>query len=279
MLIFRKVIKKILKLIYLKFSECQKQKAIHYYKLASSIHKNFIVSIIMHFMKNKKIENINLFEQRFYSQNGEDGIIKIIFDKIKTTNKFCVEFGIQSIEGNTIYLQKKGWNCLWMDGNGDGKIIKKEYITAENINFLFKKYNVPKEFDLLSIDIDSNDYWVWKAVLGYSPCVVIIEYNATIPLTENKTVKYYPELHWDGTNYFGASLLALETLGKSKGYTLIACDNAGVNAFFVRTDLIKNNFKIKKIEEIYKPPKYGKKINGKYIGYPFSNKSMISVKI
>ncbi|MCX6736554.1 MAG: hypothetical protein NTW73_00470 [Candidatus Parcubacteria bacterium] len=271
------MIKKLFKTIYSNLSKKQQEKALYYYKLSSFFCKNLKADLMRFFMKNRKIKDINLFEQRFYSQNGEDGIIKIIFDKIKTTNRFCIEFGIGPNEGNTIYLKKKNWNCLWMDGNGDGENIRKEYITAENINELFNKYNVSKEFDLLSIDIDSNDYWVWKAINGYFPRVVVIEYNASIPLTESRVVEYDPNLIWDGTSYFGASLLALKKLGDSKGYTLIACDNKGVNAFFVRNDLIKNNFEIKDIREIYRQPKYGKKVNGRYVGHPPSNKSMISV--
>lgn len=266
------MIKKLLKIIYLKLPQNQKIKAIYYYKLFCWFHKNLAAELIRFFIKNKKVENINLFEQKFYSQNGEDGIIRIIFDKIKTTNKFCVEFGIHPHEGNTIHLQKNKWYCLWMDGNGDDEKIKKEFITAENINLLFKKYNVPKEFDLLSIDIDYNDYWIWKAI-NIRPRVVVIEYNSSISLNESKVVEYEPNKCWDGTNYFGASLLALYKLGINKGYTLIGCDNSGTNAFFVRHDLVKNNFKVRDIKEIYKPPKYGKKINGKYIGHPPSTKN------
>jgi len=62
-----------------------------------------------------------LFEKRYYSQNGEDGLIEIIFSKIGTTKRFCVEFGIQPHEGNTIYLRQHDWNVLWMDANGDGE--------------------------------------------------------------------------------------------------------------------------------------------------------------
>lgn len=172
----------------------------------------------------------------------------------------------------------KYWDFLHMDcGDNLNPSIKKETVTTENINFLFKKYKVPKEFDLLSIDIDFNDYWVWKAIDGYSPRVVVIEYNASIPPTESKTIIYNPNARWDGTNYFGASLLALVKLGKRKGYALIGCEKKGVNAFFVRNDLIKNNFVIKNVEELYKPPGYGKKVNGKYTGHPPSNKLMISV--
>ncbi len=251
---------KSVRIIFFKLPENQKIKVARYYKFLLFFHRNLKANLIYFFTKNKKIKNINLFEQTFYSQNGEDGIIKIIFDRIKTTNKFCVEFGIHPYEGNTIYLKKKKWNCLWMDGNGDGKNIKKEYITAENINELFAKYNVLKEFDLLLIDIDFNDYWIWKAIDGYSPRVVVIEYNSSFPPTESKVVKYDPNAVWDGTNYFGASLLALVKLGESKGYTLVGCDSRGINAFFVRNDLIKDNFEIKDIKELYKSPKYEKKL-------------------
>ncbi len=238
---------------------------------------NPIAKVFTFFSKNREIKNINFFEQKYFSQQGEDGIIKIIFDKIGVTNKYCIEFGIHEQEGNTIYLERKGWDCLWMDGNGDGKKVKKEFITAENINSLFDKYNVPKEFDLLSIDIDSNDYWIWKAIENYSPRVVIIEYNASIPPNESKTVPYNPTAVWDKTNYFGASLLALTNLSKTKGYTLIGCDRNGVNAFFLRDDLVKNNFKIRSIEELYKPQGYGKKQNGKRLGHGKSDKTMIDV--
>ncbi len=121
------------------------------------------------FARNKKIENINLFDKKVYSQNGEDGIINIIFRKIGTTNKFCVEFGAgDGHECNTRYLiKKKKWKYLHMDTCHCSKtytIIKHEFITAENINNLFRKYKIPKKFDLLSIDVDFNDYWILKAI-------------------------------------------------------------------------------------------------------------------
>jgi hypothetical protein len=213
----------------------------------------------------KIIDNINLFDRKVFSQNGEDGIIEMIFRKIGTTDKFCVEFGVNDgHECNTRYLiEKKGWNYLHMDGGSYKKTytdIKKEFITAENINKLFKKYKVPKEFDLLSIDIDFNDYWVWKALKGYKPRVIIMEYNASIPPNESKTVPYSANRVWDGTMYYGASILALEKLGKIKGYSLIGCDKKGINAFFVRNDLIDGCFAKKTAEESYKPPKWGRNV-------------------
>jgi len=227
-----------------------------------------------------EISDLKIFEQKVYSQNGEDGIIIMIFKKIGTLNKFCVEFGVgDGRENNTRYLiERKGWTFLNMDCSHTAPpSAKKEFITADNINDLFEKYMVPNEFDLLSIDIDSNDYWVWKAIKNYSPRVVVIEYNASIPPDQAKAIEYDPNAEWDGTDYFGASLLALEKLGKEKGYSLIGCESKGINAFFIRNDLLKNNFKARSAIEVYFPPAYGKKLNGKYQGHPPSQRKMISV--
>ncbi len=154
--------------------------------------------------------------------------------------------------------------------------IKNEKVTAENIQNLFQKYNVPKNFDLLSIDIDYNDYWVWKSIVDFYPRVVIIEYNSSIPPNECRVVPYDPDAKWDGTNYFGASLLALKNLGLKKGYTLVGCDGAGVNAFFIKSDLIEDKT-IGDVEKLYKAPKYGAIINGIHIGHPPSDKKMMEI--
>lgn len=231
-------------------------------------------------LKNQTIQDIKRFERRVYSQNGEDGIIQIIFDKIGVTNKYFVEFGVQDAsECNCRYLRdKKGWEGLWMDaGDYQHPYIKKEFINAENVNELFEKYNVPKEFDLLSIDIDFNDYWVWKAIQGYSPRVLIMEYNSSYPPTFAGTVKYDAQRYWDGTNYFGASLLALVKISSEKGYTLIGCDSMGVNAFFVRNDLLGNHFKISTPEKLFMPPAFGVKNNGVFTGHPQSSEKFIEV--
>jgi len=136
---------------------------------------------------------------------------------------------------------------------------------------------VPKNFDLLSIDVDFNDYWVWKAVKDYFPRVISIEYNACYPPTESKTVPYDSHGKWDKrTNYFGASLLALVKLGLSKGYTLVGCDSNGINAFFVKNELVQNKIK-KTIHELYKPPKYGVIINGVYVGHQQSKRKLVNV--
>lgn len=226
------------------------------------------------------ITDIQVFEWKVFSESGEDGILQGIFSKIGTTNKFCVEFGAgDGIGCNTgLLITKLGWKGLQMDVREDVMHwVKRETVTAENINELFSTYQVPKEFDLLSIDVDFNDYWIWKALAGYSPRVVVIEYNASIPAHESKASVYDPNGVWDGTNYFGGSLKAMDELGKQKGYTLIGCNKKGVNAFFVRNDIVTGNMVSKTLFELYQPPQYGVRIQGKYVGHPASAKQMIDV--
>jgi hypothetical protein len=229
-------------------------------------------------LKDLPVGDLSLFEMRAHSQNGEDGILRIIFHKIGVTNKYCVEFGVgDGTECNTRRLvRKEGWSHLHMDcRERPPRGVHREMITAENIQRLFVKYGVPKQFDLLSIDIDSNDYWVWKAIEDYSPRVVVIEYNASIPPGESKTVPYNPGAAWDHTDFYGASLRAFWKLGRSKGYTLVGCDSRGINAFFVRDDLVGAHFPPKDVETPYRPPKYGRKAHGG--GHRPSGRRMVDV--
>ena len=161
--------------------------------------------------------------------------------------------------------------------DNDHTLIKKEFISAENINEILKKYDVPERFDLLSIDLDYNDYWIWEAIETYVPRVVVIEYNATLGPSESQVVEYDPYHRWDGTDHFGASLLALGRLGHLKGYELIGCDSKGVNAFFVRSDLVEDHFEIRSIEELYTPPGYGQMVDGVLVGHPPSDRAMTAI--
>lgn len=227
------------------------------------LHKTFCIPLLNVHLFARRIAFI---EHREYSQNGEDGIIAAIFGMIGTTNKYYVEFGVEDgVECNTRFLSKhKGWKGLLMDGSHSNPSLNlhREFITAENIEELLQKYDVPKEFDLLSIDIDGNDYWVWKAITHFSPRLVIMEYNACIPYEPAVTIPYDAAFQWDKTDYYGASLSALVSLGKEKGYTLIGTDPNGVNAFFVRHDLIKGHFHLQSPENIYRPASFkGKKGN------------------
>ncbi len=253
------------------------RRASSYRKRIKNFGKNFLAERRRKQERGKPITDLSRYEQQFYSQNGEDGILRAIFERIGETNRHSVEFGIHYEEGNTIYLRERGWNCLMMDGNGDGQEIKSEFITAENISELLTKYKVPAEFDLLSIDIDSNDYWVWKAINAFQPRVVVVEYNAMIPPTESLVRPYEPDAQWDGTNFYGASLLALYNLGKQKGYILIGCDSVAVNAFFVRNDLVMNHFVVQPLEQLYRPTTFGKQADGKFMGHGPGNRKMVPV--
>jgi hypothetical protein len=204
-------------------------------------------------------KKLNRYERQVYSQGGEDGILQEIFRRIGQTNNFFVEFGAGAgLENNTIFLLARGWNGCWLEGSGrnikslektfgflvDQKRlkIKKALVAAENVEQLFGDLAVPTEPDLLSIDIDGNDYWVWRAIKNYHPRVVAIEYNSLWPPDFSWVMKYNPSNRWQGDSYFGASLKSLEELGRQKGYKLVGCSFAGTNAFFVRDDLVANHF-------------------------------------
>jgi hypothetical protein len=202
---------------------------------------------------------LNRFEYQAFSQYGEDGIIEEIFNRIGTTNQYFVEFGVETgIECNSALLLFKGWSGTWIEGRPESaEIIREnfkniigqkkltllnEFITAENIQNLFDTAAVPKEPDLVSIDIDRNDYYIWKALTDYQPRVLCIEYNAIFPPGVEFVVAYDPNAVWDGTSNFGASLAAMNKLGLAKNYSLVACSFSGVNAFFVRNDCLQDKF-------------------------------------
>lgn len=220
-------------------------------------------------------KRLSLHEHKVFSQNGEDGIIAEIFRRIGTTNCFFVEFGCgkHGTENNSLFLLYQGWSGRWFEGKEKNAVrlrerlapfvqsgrlsIQAAIITAENINTVFGENKVPKEFDLLSIDIDSNDYWVWKALDAFSPRVVVIEYNSMYPPDVEWIMKYNPERSWGGNSHFGASLKSFELLGKKKGYSLVGCNFNGANAFFVRDDLVEKKFFAPfDAETHYEPPRY-----------------------
>jgi hypothetical protein len=205
---------------------------------------------------------LNSFEASVFSQSGQDGIIDEIMRRIGTTNQLCVEFGVGAgggFENNSTYLLAKGWTGCWIEADpvaGDrirrqmdflirtGRLrLRLSRVTVENIVELFEQLEVPREFDLLSIDIDSFDYWVWRSLSDYRPRVVVIEYNSFLPASADWIMPYDPESHWDGNSMvFSASLKAFEKLGEAMGYKLVGCDLSGSDAFFVRADLVGEMF-------------------------------------
>ena len=192
---------------------------------------------------------INLKDNKVFSQNGEDGIIEHIFDTIGTTNKFFLEFGTGpgAVECNTRHLREnKEWKGVMWDlgATPDNENIGlfKEKIELENVHGLFEKYNISENLDFMSIDIDYNDWHIWKKIgEKYKPRVVCIEYNFQYSPYDDVVAPYDPEggpMGREGklTSCAQGSILAYYKLAKYLGYSLICSDAKGINLFFIRND-------------------------------------------
>lgn len=178
------------------------------------------------------------------SQYGEDGIIEEIFKIIPEQTHWCVEFGAWDGKrfSNTYNLiNNHQWKGVLIEGekekfkdllatyssNKDVHCINK-YIEIEGNNTLdqlLKSTPIPTDFDLLSVDIDGNDFHIWKSLKEYKPKCVLIEFNPLIPADIEFVQPKDPDL------FQGTSLLSMQKLGKEKGYELICVNHE--NAFFV----------------------------------------------
>ena len=194
-------------------------------------------------------------EFKVYSQFGDDGIIQYLITHLPAVPSF-VEFGVEDYtEANTRFLLTHNqWQGLIMDGRPDldaavavqglpmlhDLSICSAFITAENINDLITGAGYAGEIGLLSIDIDGNDYWVWKAITCVQPQIVVAEYNAVFGSERAVTIPYAPAFTRQQAHhswlYFGASLRACCLLAEEKGYAFVGCNQAGNNAYFVRKD-------------------------------------------
>ena len=192
---------------------------------------------------------------RGLSQNEEDGIAVALFDRIGAPTRRFVEVGAGVNGGNSGFLAREcGWSGVMLEIHparvralqrrfGPAVTAVQARVTRENINGLLSSHGAAGDIDLLSVDIDGIDYWVWEGLSVCRPRLVIAEYNASFGATRSVTVPYDPEFNRRGFNvaksaYYGASLLALSRLGARKGYRLVVVEPRGVNAFFVREDLV-----------------------------------------
>jgi len=195
-------------------------------------------------------ERLTASRFRLLSQNQEDGILYSLFQQIGTTSKRFVELGSGATGGNAAMLAGEfGWTGLLVEGDA----AKVEYagrrfpratavcawITPETVNELLERHGYTGEVDLLSVDVDGCDYWVWKAITACSARVVMLEYNSMFGPDRAVTVPYDPKFNRRDHRfcYYGASLAAMTRRSAEKGYRLVAVEPTGVNAFFVRNDV------------------------------------------
>jgi len=217
---------------------------------------------------------LNTFEQKVFSQYGEDGIIQEIFRRIGVTNQTFIEFGVgNGLENNTLNLLMQDWLGLWIEGDSShaanirnhfsDELSSKQlhfiedFITPENIEELFAAAQMPEEPDLLSIDIDGNDYYVWEAINRYKPRVVVCEYNAIFPPPQRWRMARAHQMV-PISSHFGASLASLTALAERKDYKLVGCSLSGANAFYVRSDVVAGHEFVDPFtaENHYQPARY-----------------------
>jgi hypothetical protein len=199
-------------------------------------------------------------EYKVYSQWGEDGIIQHLVNNISIRNQVFIEFGVETYtESNTRFLLvNNNWSGLVLDGSQSNiDYIKSDsiywrynlkadcaFINSSNINVLISRNGLSGDIGLLSVDIDGNDYWVWKAIDVVNPAIVVCEYNSLWGFRDAVTTPYDPDFirskkHYSNL-YYGASIKALSDHASSKGYTLVAGNSAGNNVFFVKNELLGN---------------------------------------
>lgn len=199
-------------------------------------------------------------EFRCFSQNGEDGLLLYLFSLIGTTNKRAVEICVgDGIECNIANLViNHGWQSLMFDGDKDAirrgnefysrcqdtfcrlPVMVSAWITAENVNALIAEHGFAGNIDLLSLDLDGMDYWIWKALTTVVPRAVILEFNAVWGPHLSVSVPYKADFRLDVSKrpyYCGASLAAWAKLCREKRYRLVGVLSVGFNAVFLRSDV------------------------------------------
>jgi hypothetical protein len=193
---------------------------------------------------NAKPEWLLDYASNTYSQAGEDGVIAKILAMLPETDQWCVEFGAWDglfLSNVRRLIEEKDYSAILIEGDKKKfESLRNNYADNNNVatvnafvgfnaedgfDKILSTSSIPKNFDFLSIDVDGNDYHIWKAIKEYRPKAVCVEYNPTIP-----SEVYFVQAPDHGINQ-GCSLLALDELACSKGYELVCV--LRYNAFFV----------------------------------------------
>ncbi len=239
------------------------------YFLMIRTSKNFRRKINSKKQTNKfsdNLQEINKNEYKITSQNNEDGIIDYIFRKIPNKQYF-IEIGFGYYECNSLNLIKKGWSGKLIDidleettamksnlknfyPNSNVDIITTK-VTKANINDLIIKKSNNKKIDFFSLDIDSNDYWILNTMDLSNISVICCEYNHWLGKEKKLTIPYDENFKFIDNGIWGASLKALDNLLKNKGFSLIAVESSGTNAFFVNHEF-RDKFDVLSVSECFK---------------------------
>lgn len=178
------------------------------------------------------------------SQFGEDGIIDAALDRLPSRDRWCVEFGAgdgEALSNTWNLVRHHGYGAVLIEADaprfaalaaahrGHPRVIRLQrrvgFEPDDSLDVLLADTAVPSDFDLLSVDIDGNEYHVWDAVRDYRPKLVVIEFNPTVPIgVPFVQARRHGVMH-------GASAASLIELAATKGYALVA--TTVVNAVFV----------------------------------------------
>jgi hypothetical protein len=254
------------------------------------LHSSFISQEIQVLLKlkykeylvNREVSSLPTFDEvgfKAYSQFEEDGILLYIFSTIGTETKKVVEIcagdGKECMATNLII--NHGWEGYLFDGSPEKvrqgqdffskhqqtflrtPTFKQAWFNAENVNSILENTGAVGEVDLLSLDIDGMDYWVWQAIECIQPRVCVFETNNTIPADLSLTAKYDPNFNYLNQlpihrDYRSASLLATQRISAKKGYRLIGSHRHGFNCFFMRNDIGQNYFPEVSVESCHDNP-------------------------
>ena len=220
-------------------------------------------------------EQIGMNEYRVFSQNGEDGILRSLLDRLGIATGSFVEIGAERQEANCLLLAlHQGWTGVFVDGDPQvaadltellrhaaGVRVVNEMVDAATVDDAMARWGVPAEIDVLSIDIDGPDYYVWEALRTVRARVVVVEYNSALD-PERALVQHPDAPAWDGTVNFGCSVGALAWLAGEKGYALVYLESSGTNAFFVALEHLAELGRLPAVR--YRSPNYHLRPNGRH---------------
>jgi hypothetical protein len=229
----------------------------------------------------KPLPTFDQAQFRAYSQNGEDGLLLLLFSVIGTTNKEVVEIcagtGVECNAANLIV--NHGWRGLLVDGDAKnlaigrdfysnhpttrivgGPTLKQAWITTSNVNRIVRQAGFTGDIDLLSMDIDGNDYWILSALTEVRPRAIVLEYQTAWGPDNSLTQRYEEDFHISqvapnrSLPRCGASLAAFNKLLKARGYRLVGKERNCFNAFFLRDDVGQDHFPEVPVSECFDHP-------------------------